>query len=107
MRGGGSAFARALCAFGRVAHCKRLAHLGLTVLVWDETPVHELLAAVGAVVGGRRRSLALHNVVALPFTADDVEKAMRTRAACNPHLEVLTLRLQFYLVINNEGKAMP
>ena len=79
----------ALRVCGWLAPCKRLMHLELKV-GGTTMPALELLAAVGAAVGGRLLTSTLYNVELLP-TRDAAARALYTLVACYPHLEVLTL----------------
>ena len=77
-----------VCHF--LARCERLAHLDLDLV--DGARAHELLAAVGAAVGGRLRSLSLSHAH-LAQERGAAALAMRKVMECSPCLGVLKLRL--------------
>lgn len=77
---------------GWLGHCKRLADLELTVGCL-QCPIQVLLAAVGATLGDRLRSLTLVGAKSPPDGSASRARALHTLVACYSHLEVLTLKL--------------
>lgn len=82
------------CACDCLRNCKGLTHLAFAVGGLDSGPgtLRELLAAVGAAVGGQLRSLTLAGAEVPPQGA--AAEALRALARCFPRLEVLALQLR-------------
>lgn len=79
-----------LRACGWLRGCERLEHLELGVN--DPFPVHTVLAAIGAAIGGQLRSLTIV-AAEVPRTRAAAAKALYTLAASFPRLEELALQL--------------
>ena len=80
---------------GLLVRLERLSHLRLELADPSKEhamPAHELLAAVGAALGSRLRSLTL-GVAQMPRGREDAERTLYILPAFYPLLEVLTLQL--------------
>ena len=81
-----------LLVCGCLTHCRCLWHLGLTVPSEELLHAPELLAAVGAAIGGRLQSLSLC-YPQLPPARDAAARVMHTVVACFPRMEELSLQM--------------
>lgn len=91
MEADAQATARVLRVCAWLGHCKSLLHLNLTVP--GIPPANEMLAAVGAAVGSRLRTLTIYNVQLFAQNREAAATTLYTLVVCFPQFEVLTLHL--------------